>query len=122
MSCVSCVCVCCANGLCSCSHHRRKPCMIFPIVGELITSILLVACVYLDRVPVEVVGVVETVFNGLSGSWFNMMLGVFSYIADVTTEEERTYRIGIVNLFITLGVPAGTAFSGVLLRYLWAMP
>jgi fucose permease len=44
-------------------------------------------------------------------------MGVFSYIADITTEEERTLRIGIVNLCFSLGVPIGMAFSGVLLKY-----
>jgi MFS transporter, PCFT/HCP family, solute carrier family 46, member 3 len=46
-----------------------------------------------------------------------MLMGVFSYIADITTEEERTLRIGIVNLCFSLGVPIGMAFSGVLLKY-----
>lgn len=46
-----------------------------------------------------------------------MLMGVFSYIADITTEEERTLRIGFVNLCFSLGVPIGMAFSGVLLKY-----
>lgn len=50
------------------------------------------------------------------GGWFTMLMGVFSYIADITTEEERTLRIGIVNLCFSLGVPIGMAFSGVLLK------
>lgn len=100
-----------------CSHGRRKPCMLFPIVGEVVTIAMLMVCVYVDRVRLEVVNVVETVFIALSGGWFNMMLGVFSYVADVTTEEERTFRIGIVNLCITLGIPIGMAFSGILLQY-----
>lgn len=45
-----------------------------------------------------------------------MLMGVFSYIADITNEEERTLRIGIVNLCFSLGVPIGMAFSGVLLK------
>lgn len=45
-----------------------------------------------------------------------MLMGVFSYVADITTKEERTLRIGIVNLCISLGVPVGMAFSGILLK------
>jgi PCFT/HCP family folate transporter-like MFS transporter 1/3 len=48
--------------------------------------------------------------------WFFFLKGVFSYIADITTEEERTLRIGIVNLCFSLGVPIGMAFSGILLK------
>lgn len=51
------------------------------------------------------------------GGWFTMLMGVFSYIADITTEEERTLRIGFVNLCFSLGVPIGMAFSGVLLKW-----
>lgn len=46
-----------------------------------------------------------------------MFMGIFSYIGDVTTEEERTLRIGIANLCFSLGVPIGMAFSGILLKY-----
>lgn len=45
-----------------------------------------------------------------------MLMGVFSYIADVTSEEDRTLRIGILNLCFSLGVPIGMAFSGILLK------
>lgn len=45
-----------------------------------------------------------------------MLMGIFSYVADVTTEEERTLRIGIVNLCFSLGVPIGMAINGFLLK------
>lgn len=50
------------------------------------------------------------------GGWFTMLMGIFSYVADVTTEEDRTLRIGIVNLCFSLGIPIGMAFSGILLK------
>lgn len=46
-----------------------------------------------------------------------MMVGIFSYMADITTESERTVRIGIISLVYSVGVPFGMAFSGILLRY-----
>lgn len=45
-----------------------------------------------------------------------MMIGIFSYLADVTTEKERTYRIGLISIVYTISVPFGMAFSGILLR------
>jgi hypothetical protein len=30
----------------------------------------------------------------LLGGWATMLMGAFSYIADITTEKERTLRIG----------------------------
>lgn len=47
-----------------------------------------------------------------------MMVGIFSYMADITKECERTVRIGIISLVYSVGVPFGMAFSGILLRYL----
>lgn len=97
-------------------HRRRKPCMLIPIVGEFITAIGLILCTYFDRLPMEVAGVTEALFPGLTGGWFTMLMGVFSYIGDVTTEEERTLRVGVVNLCFSVGVPIGMAINGILLK------
>ncbi|CAH2107750.1 unnamed protein product [Euphydryas editha] len=43
-------------------------------------------------------------------------LGVFSYISDITDEESRTFRIGLVELCLTVGIPIGIALSGILLK------
>lgn len=52
-----------------------------------------------------------------SGSHFTMMVGIFSYMADITKESERTVRIGIISLTYSVGIPFGMAFSGILLKY-----
>ncbi|OWR41557.1 adenylate cyclase [Danaus plexippus plexippus] len=96
---------------------QRKFCMLLPIVGEFLTSIgLIINTHFFYELPVEVAAVTEAIFPALTGGWFTMFMGVFSYIADVTTEEQRTLRIGIVNLFYSLGVPVGAALSGILVR------
>lgn len=96
---------------------QRKFCMLLPIVGEFLTSIgLIVNTFFFFQLPLEVAAVTEAIFPALTGGWFTMFMGVFSYIADVTTEEQRTLRIGVVNLFYSLGVPVGAALSGILVR------
>ena len=97
-------------------HHRRKPCILIPIMGEFLGTVGLMLCVYFKQTPMEVAGLTEAIFPSLSGGWFVMLMGVFSYIADITTEEERTLRIGILNVCFSVGVPIGTALSGVLLK------
>lgn len=97
-------------------HGRRKPCMLIPVIGEFMGAVGLILCTYFENVPMEVAGITEALFPGLTGGWFTMMMGVFSYIADITTEEERTLRIGILNVCFSLGVPFGMAFSGILLK------
>lgn len=96
---------------------RRKFCMLLPIVGEFLTSIgLMVNTFFFYQLPLEVAAVTEAIFPALTGGWFTMFVGVFSYIADVTTDEQRTLRIGIVNLFYSVGVPVGAALSGILVK------
>lgn len=96
---------------------KRKPCMLLPIIGELMTSIGLMICTYYYyELPMEVGGFIEGLFPAMTGGWFTMFMGVFSYIADVTTVDMRTLRIGIVNVFCSLGIPIGLALSGVLYK------
>ncbi|CAH0552583.1 unnamed protein product [Brassicogethes aeneus] len=96
---------------------RRKPCMIIPIIGEFMSVIGLMFCTYFFyELPMEVAGFIEGLFPAITGGWFTMFMGVFSYIADVTTVEMRTLRIGIVNVFCSLGIPIGLALSGVLYK------
>ncbi|KAJ8944685.1 hypothetical protein NQ318_015893 [Aromia moschata] len=96
---------------------KRKPCMLLPIVGEFMTVVGLMICTFFFyELPMEVAGFVEGFFPAITGGWFTMFMGVFSYIADVTTVEMRTLRIGIVNVFCSLGIPIGLALSGVLYK------
>ncbi|KAK7872176.1 hypothetical protein R5R35_001738 [Gryllus longicercus] len=96
-------------------HGRRKPLMLMPIIGEFLTSMGLILCTYFFfELPMEVAGACEAIFPAITGGWFTMFMAVFSYIGDVTTVEMRTLRIGIVNLFVSLGIPIGMALSGVL--------
>lgn len=89
--------------------------MIIPIIGEFLTFIGLILCTYFP-VRMEVAGFVEAIFPGLAGGWFTMLMGIFTYISDITTEDERTLRIGMAHLCFSLGVPIGMAFSGILLK------
>ncbi|XP_012222597.1 probable peptidoglycan muropeptide transporter SLC46 [Linepithema humile] len=92
----------------------RKPCMLLPIIGEFFSSITCIACTYwFYELPMEAV-VLEAVWPGLTGGWFTMFMGIFSYIADITSVESRTLRIGAANVFLSLGVPIGMALSGIL--------
>jgi MFS transporter, PCFT/HCP family, solute carrier family 46, member 3 len=98
---------------------KRKVCILMPIVGEFITSIgLIVNTYFFYELPVEVAVFTEAIFPAITGGWYTSFVGVFSYIGDITTIEERTYRVGIVNLCMTLGYPIGNALSGILLRWI----
>lgn len=98
-------------------HGRRKPCMLLPIVGEFLTSIGLLICTFFYyELPIQAATFSEAVFPAVTGGWFVMFMAVFTYIADVTSEVDRTFRIGVVNVFFSIAIPIGMALSGVAYR------
>lgn len=98
---------------------RRKICMIMPIIGEMMTCLLnIINTYFFNEVPVEPTVFMEVIFPALTGGWYTMFLGTFSYLGDITSKEMRTFRLGILSLCMTIGFPIGAGLSGVLLKYL----
>lgn len=98
---------------------KRKICILLPIIGELLTSISnLINVYFFYEIPVEITVFLETFFPAITGGWVTMFLGVFSYISDITNEENRTFRVGMVNFCMTSGVPIGVGLGGILLKKL----
>ncbi|XP_023940068.2 solute carrier family 46 member 3-like [Bicyclus anynana] len=97
---------------------RRKICMTVPIFGEFMTCILnMVNTYFFYEVPVELTVFMEVIFPAITGGWYTMLLGTYSYLGDITSKETRTFRIGILSLCMTIGFPIGMGMSGVLLKY-----
>ncbi|XP_026729692.1 proton-coupled folate transporter-like [Trichoplusia ni] len=96
---------------------KRKLCIMLPIYGEILTSLNnLVNVYFFYEIPVQVTVFLETLFTAITGGWVTMFLGVFSYISDITSEESRTFRVGLVNFCMTGGLPIGIGLSGFLLQ------
>ncbi|KAH1008084.1 hypothetical protein HUJ04_005228 [Dendroctonus ponderosae] len=74
--------------------QKRKPCMLVPVLGDVLSVTGLLFCTYFYyEWPMEVNSLCESFFPAITGSWFAMFTGVYSYISDLSTEEERTMRI-----------------------------
>ncbi|XP_031624861.1 solute carrier family 46 member 3 isoform X2 [Contarinia nasturtii] len=97
-------------------HGKRKPCILIPLCGQIMMAFSLLLCIYFERTPIEVAIFVEVFFPCITGSHFTMMVGIFSYMADITKERDRTVRIGIISLVYSVGMPFGMAFSGILIK------
>lgn len=98
---------------------KRKICMLMPIFGEFMTCLLnMINTYFFYEVPVELTVFMEVIFPSLTGGWYTMFLGAFSYLGDITAKETRTFRMGILNLCMTVGFPIGMGLSGILLRCL----
>lgn len=100
-------------------YKKRKICILFPFVGEIFANIgLLFATYYFKKIPLASTALIEALPAALSGSYIIIFMGMFSFMADRTTVENRTFRLGLVTICVTLGTPTGTALSGILLRTL----
>lgn len=45
--------------------------MLIPILGELVTALGLMLCTYFENTPMEVAGVTEALFPGLTGQYLD---------------------------------------------------
>lgn len=94
---------------------NRKVLMLIPIVGEIVSSLgLILATYFLLEWPLWITALIEALPSAFSGSFPVALMASASYIADVTTVESRTFRMGVVTLIVTMGFPLGTSFGGYL--------
>ncbi|CAB3244236.1 unnamed protein product [Arctia plantaginis] len=95
----------------------RKLFIIVPIIGQILVGINNKFSVhFFYQINLEKVIFSDAIIEGLTGGWCICFLSAFAYISAITTEQDRTYRIGIVGFCITFGMPVGVGLSGILLR------
>lgn len=96
-------------------HRKRKPFLLMPLLGELLSTTGFIFCALnLSTWPMEISGIAESLFPALTGGITVMMMSVYSYIADVTTPENRTFRFGLVHILAAAIAAIGYAISGIL--------
>lgn len=94
---------------------NRKYLMLIPIFGEFIGAIGLIFTNYFFlEWPLWFTGLIQALPTTFTGGFPIALLGSYSYVADVTTVESRTFRMGCLSVIVTLGVPLATSISGVL--------
>lgn len=98
-------------------YKRRKICILFPFIGEIICNIgLLFATYFFNELSLTATALIEALPAAFTGGYIIIFMGMFSFMSDRTTIENRTFRLGLVTICVTAGTPAGTALSGILLR------
>lgn len=106
-------------------HKLRKPFLIMPFFGELGAVIGCILCViFMREWPVEVQGFMQVVVPSFLGGPTMILMAVFAYIADVSSLEMRTLRIGIVQIVLNVTTPIIQSFSGILyekIGYIWIL-
>lgn len=96
---------------------NRKAFMVLPILGKLISVIgIILSTVFFFQVGLNETALLEGLPPALAGGRVAMTMAVYSYITDITSETERTYRLGIITAILTLSRPIGLALSGIMTK------
>lgn len=96
---------------------NRKSFMVLPILGKLISIFgIILSTVFFLKVGVNETALIEGLPPALAGGRVAMTMAVYSYITDITSESERTFRLGIISAILTLSRPIGLALSGIMTR------
>ncbi|XP_063839381.1 lysosomal proton-coupled steroid conjugate and bile acid symporter SLC46A3-like [Ostrinia nubilalis] len=98
---------------------RRRFFVLMPLIGQMLASVSnIINTYFFYELSLEVLVFSEAFFEGFSGGWCVCFTTIFSYMAVITSKEDRTFRLGIVNFCFTVGIPIGIGVSGVLLKNL----
>ena len=94
----------------------RKTVLILPSVGSVLlyTNYMLNAGYFSLDVNFILIGVC---ISGFFGGFATTLLGVFSYISDITDKSQRTLRVAILESMIFLGGTVGNLIGGVLVEH-----
>ena len=78
----------------------RRYAIILPLLGSFVYSAIYVSVIYFN-LPLWVL-LIASFLEGLGGSIETLLVGFFSYIADVTTNKQRSFRIIVIELLVRL--------------------
>lgn len=83
--------------------NLRRPCMIIPVVGDLLgCCTLLIASIFMYQLPMEFNGFLEKFFPAITGNFTLMIMGIFSYLTAISKEEDRTFRFGLFSVMVSI--------------------
>ncbi|XP_011180974.1 uncharacterized protein LOC105211320 [Zeugodacus cucurbitae] len=100
-------------------YNKRKPCMIMPIIGELLSfTCLIISAIFFDSLPMEFGAYCEAIVPALFGGLTFCLMAIYSYITIATPEEDRIFRFGIFAMFVTAVPFIGQPISGFLFQKL----
>ncbi|XP_028169920.1 proton-coupled folate transporter-like isoform X1 [Ostrinia nubilalis] len=98
---------------------NRKAFMVLPILGKLISIFgIILSTVFFLQIGLNETALIEGLPPALAGGRVAMTMAVYSYITDITSATERTFRLGIITAILTLTRPVGLALSGYMTRRL----
>lgn len=96
---------------------NRKSFMVLPILGKLLSIFgIILSTVFFLQVGLNETALIEGLPPALAGGRVAMTMAVYSYVTDITSDSERTFRLGIITAILTLSRPIGLALSGIMTK------
>ncbi len=93
----------------------RKFAIVIPLIGSIFRAIW-TALVLFCRLPIGLI-LIGAFTEGAMGGIGTLMMAAFSYIADVTTQDQRSFRIVVIEIAIALGSAISQIAIGYLIKY-----
>lgn len=99
-------------------HNIRKPFLLIPIIGEILSIIgCLICAVFMTQTNLQTLGVMKQVVPSLFGGNTVLLMAIYSYIVDVSSVKMRTIRVGVVRLLMHFSNIVTRAVSGILFQH-----
>ncbi|XP_050539848.1 uncharacterized protein LOC126904674 [Daktulosphaira vitifoliae] len=92
--------------------RRRRPLIMGPIIGQIISDTVSVYCTLHWSLSPWLTAVFQVIPQAFSGGAPLMFIGIFAYVADTSTEEWRTVKFGMVTCVIFVGGILGMLIYG----------
>jgi len=96
-------------------RNGRKPVMVIPMIGYILSTLCWLLNIYYIQWPADYL-LINGAF-GIFGGFVVFLIGMYAYMADITSTRARTTRIGLLDIFLFAGIPAGTFISAYIYKY-----
>lgn len=95
--------------------RRRRPLMLVPLFGQMVCdTVNLLSTVFWAGVSPVATGMAQAVIVSVTGSSHCFLIGVSAYLSDITSETDRTVRLGFAATLCPLAATAAALCSGYL--------
>ena len=95
-------------------RNGRKPVMLLPMLGYILSTLYNLLNIYYFHWPTKYL-LVNGIFS-IFGGFVSFLIGMYAYLADITSVRSRTTRIGLLDIFLYAGVPFGTFLSAYIFK------
>ena len=95
--------------------NGRKPVMMIPMIGYILSTMWYLLNIHYIHWPATYL--LASGVTQIFGGFVVFLIGMYSYMADITSIRARTTRIGVLDIFLFAGVPTGTFLSAYVYKY-----